>query len=413
MKEFVIGPLGSWQGTAKVIVKSGNIAEEKVDVICVTVGSTLQHSGAVYNALTKVGGTKAYKNAYEKARGELTNWLSRGEILIVDTSDTKLEAKYVFLVVHPDVFHLEDAYRNIFREAMARECTSVAIPGLGCGLIGNSIHASCLKACEVLHQTASVSLGSIQMIVFIDMKENVAQQFIAQMEAKFGIMDSAEALSRPGNSVEHFAKPPTCVQQDDCVICLCPLSEPGEVSELPCKHQLHTSCLKEYLKSANAKKRCPVCLRYFELPLGDQPSEARMFINKLSHIKLPGHEDSDFVYEIIYSVPDGIQEASHIRPGKPFTGTHRRAYVPGTAEGTKVLRLLKFAFDRRLIFTVGDSITTGARNTVVWNNIHHKTSIGGGPLKYGYPDPDYLNRVKDDLAAMGITEDMLPEEMDI
>ncbi|RCN38124.1 zinc finger, C3HC4 type [Ancylostoma caninum] len=405
---------------------------------------------------------------------------------------------------------------------MARGCTSVAIPGLGCGLIGNSIHASCLKACEVLHQTASVSLGSIQMIVFIDMKEKVAQQFIAQMEAEFGVVDSAEAINRPGNSVEHFSKPPTCVQQDDCVICLCPLSElgevselpckhqlhtsclkeylksanakkrcpvclryfelplgdqpsearmfinklshiklpgitflltgvvdsaeainrpgnsvehfskpptcvqqddcviclcplsePGEVSELPCKHQLHTSCLKEYLKSANAKKRCPVCLRYFELPLGDQPSEARMFINKLSHIKLPGHEDSDFVYEIIYSVPDGIQEASHIRPGKPFTGTHRRAFVPGTREGTKVLRLLKFAFDRRLIFTVGDSITTGARNTVVWNNIHHKTSIGGGPLKYGYPDPDYLNRVKDDLAAMGITEDMLPEEMEI
>ncbi|EPB70481.1 hypothetical protein ANCCEY_10414, partial [Ancylostoma ceylanicum] len=62
---------------------------------------------------------------------------------------------------------------------------------------------------------------------------------------------------------------------------------------------------------------------------------------------------------------------------------------------------------------VGDSITTGARNTVVWNNIHHKTSIGGGPLKYGYPDPDYLSRVKEDLAAMGITEDMLPEEMEI
>ncbi|EYC44005.1 hypothetical protein Y032_0475g2137 [Ancylostoma ceylanicum] len=353
MQEFDIGPLGDWQGTAKVVVKSGNIVEEKVDVICVSVGSTLQHSDDVYNALVKAGGRKAYKTAYEKARGELTNWLSRGEILIVDTSDTKLEAKYVFLVVHPDVFHLEDAYRNIFREAMARGCTSVAIPGLGCGSIGNSVHASCSRACEVLHQIASESLGSIQKIVFIDMKEKVAQQFIAQMEAKFGIMDSAEALNSPSNSMENFAKPPTYVQQDDCVICLCPLSESSEVSELPCKHQLHTACLKEYLRSANVKKRCPVCLRYFELPLGDQPSEARMFINKLNHIKLPGHEDSDFVYEIIYSVPNGIQEASHIRPGRPFTGTHRRAYVPGTAEGTKVLRLLKFAFDRRLIFTVG------------------------------------------------------------
>ncbi|VDM78494.1 unnamed protein product, partial [Strongylus vulgaris] len=62
---------------------------------------------------------------------------------------------------------------------------------------------------------------------------------------------------------------------------------------------------------------------------------------------------------------------------------------------------------------VGDSITTGARNTVVWNNIHHKTNISGGPQKFGYPDPDYLNRVKEDLAAMGITEDMLPDDADI
>ncbi|EPB67098.1 zinc finger, C3HC4 type, partial [Ancylostoma ceylanicum] len=343
MQEFDIGPLGDWQGTAKVVVKSGNIVEEKVDVICVSVGSTLQHSDDVYNALVKAGGRKAYKTAYEKARGELTNWLSRGEILIVDTSDTKLEAKYVFLVVHPDVFHLEDAYRNIFREAMARGCTSVAIPGLGCECEENPHKLSFISRTKsfsrrvTYHDEDDAGTGSDapQKIVFIDMKEKVAQQFIAQMEAKFGIMDSAEALNSPSNSMENFAKPPTYVQQDDCVICLCPLSESSEVSELPCKHQLHTACLKEYLRSANVKKRCPVCLRYFELPLGDQPSEARMFINKLNHIKLPGHEDSDFVYEIIYSVPNGIQEASHIRPGRPFTGTHRRAYVPGTAEGTK------------------------------------------------------------------------------
>ncbi|PIO71919.1 hypothetical protein TELCIR_06162 [Teladorsagia circumcincta] len=62
---------------------------------------------------------------------------------------------------------------------------------------------------------------------------------------------------------------------------------------------------------------------------------------------------------------------------------------------------------------VGDSITTGAKNVVVWNNIHHKTNVTGGPQKYGYPDPDYLNRVKEDLAAMGITEDMVPPDIEL
>ncbi|VDM81185.1 unnamed protein product [Strongylus vulgaris] len=132
MPEFTIGPLGNWEGTAKVIIKTGNIAEEKVDAICISVGSTLEHSSSTWKAITKICGTKVYKDAYEKARKAQTTWLNRGEILVVDTRDTKLDAKYVFLVVLPDIYHLETAYTNIFREAIAHRCTSVAIPGLGC-----------------------------------------------------------------------------------------------------------------------------------------------------------------------------------------------------------------------------------------------------------------------------------------
>ncbi|KAK6025445.1 hypothetical protein OSTOST_08653 [Ostertagia ostertagi] len=113
----------------------------------------------------------------------------------------------------------------------------------------------------------------------------------------------------------------------------------------------------EYVRSPNSKKCCPLCCKYFEIPLGDQPKEAKMMINKNYHLKLPGHEDSEFTYEIFYTVPHGVQE---------------------------VMRLLKFAFERRLIFTVGDSITTGAKNVVVWNNIHHKTNVTGGPQKYAF-----------------------------
>lgn len=47
-----------------------------------------------------------------------------------------------------------------------------------------------------------------------------------------------------------------------------------------------------------------------------------------------------------------------------------------------MLRLLKKAFDQKLIFTVGTSRTTGAENQVTWNDIHHKTSTVGGPEKY-------------------------------
>jgi len=48
--------------------------------------------------------------------------------------------------------------------------------------------------------------------------------------------------------------------------------------------------------------------------------------------------------------------------------------------------LLKEAFNRKLIFTVGRSVTTGLDNQTVWNGIHHKTSLNGGASHFGYPD---------------------------
>ena len=42
-------------------------------------------------------------------------------------------------------------------------------------------------------------------------------------------------------------------------------------------------------------------------------------------------------------------------------------------------QLLQKAFQARLIFKIGTSATTGEKNVVVWGDIHHKTSITGGP----------------------------------
>ncbi|CAN0436913.1 unnamed protein product, partial [Hapterophycus canaliculatus] len=72
----------------------------------------------------------------------------------------------------------------------------------------------------------------------------------------------------------------------------------------------------------------------------------------------------------------------------------------------EVLALLQRSFDQRMTFTVGTSITTGARralpNCVIWNGVHHKTSTSGGSARFGYPDPGYFGRVKAELAAKGI-----------
>ncbi len=43
---------------------------------------------------------------------------------------------------------------------------------------------------------------------------------------------------------------------------------------------------------------------------------------------------------------------------------------------SQVLKLLRKAWNRKLTFTIGQSVTTGEQATVVWNEIHHKTEFG-------------------------------------
>ena len=68
----------------------------------------------------------------------------------------------------------------------------------------------------------------------------------------------------------------------------------------------------------------------------------------------------------------------HPNPGRTYDGASRRAYLPNSPEGQKVLELLERAFKLQLIFTVGQSSTSGRHNVVTWNDIHHKTSQSGG-----------------------------------
>ena len=70
----------------------------------------------------------------------------------------------------------------------------------------------------------------------------------------------------------------------------------------------------------------------------------------------------------------------------------------------QVLKMLKVAWDRRLTFTIGTSVTTGAADTVVWNEIHHKTESTSNHSGHGYPDPNYLDNVLMELALQGVED---------
>ena len=62
------------------------------------------------------------------------------------------------------------------------------------------------------------------------------------------------------------------------------------------------------------------------------------------------------------------------------------------------------AFEGGHAFVVGQSVTTGQDNTVIWGTIHQKTNTHGGTGAHGWPDPTYVNRLVSECAAKGILE---------
>ncbi|MBN3301135.1 DTX3L ligase, partial [Amia calva] len=185
--------------------------------------------------------------------------------------------------------------------------------------------------------------------------------------------------------------------EETCPICLETIEETKKTTLSRCKHSFCEDCLKSAFA---VKPTCPVCGVIYGALKGTQPDNGTMDVTTTTS-SLPGYERYGSI-TIYYHIPSGIQTDEHPQPGKRYEGVSRTAYLPDCPEGRKVLKLLQQAFKQKLIFTIGRSSTTGRSNVVTWNDIHHKTSMQGGATYYGYPDPDYLSRVQEELKAKGI-----------
>ena len=199
-----------------------------------------------------------------------------------------------------------------------------------------------------------------------------------------------------------------------------------------CNHIFHLDCAKQIVlnQTSDTFFECPVCKIIQGIKTGNQPESGEMKISK-EDFDLPGYKkgwslkknddtNGQSGYKHIfakakgtiiveYKFTDGIQDDKHPNPGQPYHAHMfpRKAYFPATPEGIRIVRLLRVAFDRRLVFTVGRSATTGKDNVIVWNGIHHKTKIADS--NYGYPDPSYLQRVEEELKALGVVDSDLQQ----
>jgi len=193
-------------------------------------------------------------------------------------------------------------------------------------------------------------------------------------------------------------------EAEKCTICLCNFggSDEGNIVRLGncSSHFFHADCV-ELCRGDKDFVRCPNCALIYGEMTGDMPEGyMRITLHSRSEMYCEGYEDYGTI-EIYYMFPNG-----RLYTGRSYRGTRRQAFLPHTKEGIEVLELFVIAFKRRLTFTVGTSVTTGRDDVVVWNGIHHKTSLGGGCAYFGYPDDTYFFRVKEELAMKGVLKEV-------
>lgn len=237
------------------------------------------------------------------------------------------------------------------------------------------------------------SMGSDD--VFTSSQQNIPGAIV-------GVDPASDMISRFVRVVE----PPQWPHAQPCPMCMEELRHNGlnpTVSLSRCQHLMHLNCLnqlilgqqKEHQKSLYIE--CPICMSVYGEKIGNQPSGTMSWI--VIPRSLPGHEGQNTI-QITYNIASGIQSQEHPHPGRAFfaVGFPRTCFLPDGILGRKILRYLKIAFDRRLLFSIGRSATTGREDVVLWNSVEHKTQYTM------FPDPQYMQRCMQQLVHLGVTD---------
>ncbi|KAJ0022712.1 hypothetical protein NQD34_014846 [Periophthalmus magnuspinnatus] len=109
------------------------------------------------------------------------------------------------------------------------------------------------------------------------------------------------------------------------------------------------------------------------------------------HRDLPGYPDNNTL-QVNFTFPEGVQTTGHPRPGQPYPSLRLCAYLPDSHEGRKVLALMEKAYNQQLLFTVSTDVH--GEDVVCSTSVPLKTQTEGGSIMNGYPDEDYLKKVR-------------------
>ena len=208
-------------------------------------------------------------------------------------------------------------------------------------------------------------------------------------------------------TVRELSRPSIFLQDkaELCTVCRNTLATGESVHLDQCGHSFHLACLVGLVEHLEGQLhvQCPNCQAVHGVKTGNMPTTGKMMYSRHG-FSLPGHPNYGVII-VKYDFDSGVQDETHPKPGHPFhaKGFPRMAFLPGDSKGERVLEMLIKAFQRRLTFTIGRSLSWGLDDCVIWNGIHHKTVAWDNMNGHGYPDMDYLDRVIQELASNGIS----------
>lgn len=312
--------------------------------------------------------------------------------------------------------HFEREVKRLTHQKYPKDTLALKTTGASTNSRGNTLTSMNGRSASKLTTPSKSTVSST--------RQSVKTSGTVKRMKKMKVEDSQDVGATAADPLSEFCNDLATAPDEDCAICfekLCNVSsfddetedsgkaQSSNIKELSqCKHAFHASCLQAMYDSGpkDGSLQCPTCKAIHGIKHGNQPEDGVMDVT-YSQRSLPGHADCGMI-TIIYDFCSGIQGPEHPNPGKTYSarGFPRTCYLPDNEKGKKVLKLLRKAWKRRLIFTIGTSSTTGEDGTVVWNEIHHKTEPFSNHMGHGFPDPNYLDNVLAELAAQGVKDDV-------
>lgn len=149
-------------------VIQGDIAAQRADALVNAAGTSLQMGSGVAGALRRAAGSELNEAAVAKGPVDL------GAAAVTDAFD--LDAKYVIHAAamphdgdgQATAESIRAATRNALVAADDRECESLVIPALGCGVAGFPLEAGARLICEEIDAYEPSSLDDVRFIAYSD-----------------------------------------------------------------------------------------------------------------------------------------------------------------------------------------------------------------------------------------------------